>query len=162
MKIKSGAAEKSGSTHRIIIAAYLTLLFFPTNIEASYIAYAVPKEAIGITEQSGKISFKRTDNVQDEDGSGEFKGEILDFYRTGDAAPGGRFKYVYSFEIPYVTLSGDINGDGDVNNKDVVVLFRYVSGNDKETDEKVYDFNEDDKVGNKDVAALFRHVSAEQ
>lgn len=95
--------------------------------DGQYLVYAVPKEAIGITEQSGKISFKWTDNVQDEDGSGEFKGEILDFYRTGDAAPGGRFKYVYSFEIPYVTLSGDINGDGDVTNKDVVALFRHVS-----------------------------------
>ena len=36
--------------------------------------------------------------MQDEDGSGEFKGEILDFYRTGDVAPGGRFKYVYTFK----------------------------------------------------------------
>ncbi len=66
------------------------------SLDGKYLVIAVPKTAIGVKD-SDKICFKWTDNVQDEDGSGEFKGEILDFYRTGDAAPGGRFKYVYTF-----------------------------------------------------------------
>ena len=57
-------------------------------------------------------------------------------------------------------LPGDINGDGESNNKDVVTLFRYVSGGSKAEDESTYDFNGDGEVNNKDVVALFRAVSA--
>lgn len=57
-------------------------------------------------------------------------------------------------------LKGDVNGDREVNNKDVVVLFRYVSGTSKVEDETVYDFNGDGDVNNKDVVALFRYVSS--
>jgi hypothetical protein len=57
---------------------------------------SVPKSALGISGEDYTVNFKWTDNVQDEDGSGAFKGEILDFYRTGDAAPGGRFKYSFT------------------------------------------------------------------
>ena len=56
-------------------------------------------------------------------------------------------------------LPGDINGDGESNNKDVVTLFRYVSGGTKDEDESPYDFNGDGEVNNKDVVALFRAVS---
>ena len=55
--------------------------------------------------------------------------------------------------------NGDFNGDGEVNNKDVVTLFRYVSGNTEGADLK-YDFNGDGGVNNKDVVSLFRAVSA--
>ena len=54
---------------------------------------------------------------------------------------------------------GDLNGDGIVNNKDVVVLFRYVSGRNKVEDERVYDIDGDGEVNNKDVVELFRSVS---
>ena len=128
-------------------------------VNGEYLVYAVSKEAIGITARSGKICFKWTDNVQDEDGSGQFKGEILDFYRTGDVAPGGRFKYVYSFDIPYAAPSGDVNRDGEVDNKDTVELFRYVSGGAVTAYDAIYDYNEDGYVNNKDVTALFRFVS---
>jgi hypothetical protein len=55
---------------------------------------------------------------------------------------------------------GDVNGDGYVNNKDVVALFKYVSGNaEAVTGEKALDFNNDGAVNNKDVTALFKAVS---
>ena len=57
-------------------------------------------------------------------------------------------------------LPGDIDGDGEVNNKDVVTLFRYVSSGIKAEDESKYDFNGDNEVNNKDVVALFRTVSS--
>ncbi len=75
---------------------------------------------------------------------------------TGDAV----YTAVYSQTEKSVKVKGDCNGDGDVNNKDVVALFRYVSGSDKVEDESVYDFNGDGAVDNKDVVALFRFVSA--
>ena len=58
------------------------------------------------------------------------------------------------------TKKGDINGNGSVNNKDVVMLFRYVSDNDAESAPAEYDVNGDGSVNNKDVAALFRQVSS--
>jgi len=65
---------------------------------------------------------------------------------------------VFNFAGETVTI-GDCNGDGAINNKDIVALFRYVSGSDKETDETVFDFNKDGAVNNKDVVALFKFVS---
>ena len=62
-------------------------------------------------------------------------------------------------EVPEV-LKGDCNNDGVVDNKDVVILFRYVSSGEKAEDESVYDFNGDGEADNKDVVALFRYVSA--
>ena len=58
-------------------------------------------------------------------------------------------------------LPGDIDGDGEVNNKDVIRLFRYVSGDLTvyEVVEPALDVNEDGKVNNRDVTTLFLRVS---
>ena len=56
-------------------------------------------------------------------------------------------------------LAGDINKDGEVNNKDVVVLFRYLSGTSDDVDEAACDTNGDGEIDNKDVVTLFRYVS---
>lgn len=65
--------------------------------------------------------------------------------------------------VPPVTTDpevGDINGDGDINNKDVVLLFRFLSGGSEEgLFKKAMDFNKDGYVNNKDVTVLFRFVS---
>ena len=56
-------------------------------------------------------------------------------------------------------LAGDCNDDGYVDNKDVVVLFRFVSGNKDGAIEDNCDYNGDGAIDNKDVVALFRAVS---
>ena len=65
--------------------------------------------------------------------------------------------------VPPVTTdpeAGDINGDGDINNKDVVLLFRFLSGGSEEgLFKKAMDFNKDGFVNNKDVTVLFRFIS---
>ena len=76
---------------------------------------------------------------------------------------------VYEDDCRYISIKakavqstyerGDINKDGYVDNKDVVLLFRFVSGSDQTVDETLCDFNEDGTVDNKDVVALFRYVS---
>jgi hypothetical protein len=47
----------------------------------------IPRAALGM---NGKLDFefKWVDNMQDE-------GNVMDFYVSGDAAPGGRFNYVF-------------------------------------------------------------------
>ncbi len=54
---------------------------------------------------------------------------------------------------------GDINGDDNVDNKDIVTLFRYVSGGDVSVNEYALDTNGDGDVDNKDIVTLFRYVS---
>lgn len=50
--------------------------------------FAVAKALLGLTGNNTEIEFKWSDNYQDE-------GNIMDFYVSGDVAPGGRFNYVY-------------------------------------------------------------------
>ncbi|MBQ7700358.1 MAG: hypothetical protein IJT49_08470 [Clostridia bacterium] len=52
----------------------------------------------------------------------------------------------------------DLNSDGDVNNKDVVIIFRKLAVNDPTKDER-YDLNGDGELNNKDIASLFRHLT---
>ncbi len=55
---------------------------------------------------------------------------------------------------------GDCNGDGFIDNKDVVMLFRFVSGAGSGAAEENCDYNEDGETNNKDVTALFRSVTS--
>ena len=49
----------------------------------------IPRTALGVGEGSLDFEFKWNDNMQEE-------GNIMDFYVSGDTAPGGRFNYVYT------------------------------------------------------------------
>ncbi len=53
------------------------------------------KADIGLSGDDFTVNFTWTDNVHDEGQEGVFSGDILDFYISGDVAPGGRFKYSY-------------------------------------------------------------------
>ena len=54
---------------------------------------------------------------------------------------------------------GDINGDGELDNKDAVVLFKYLSGADIGCDALAIDVNNDGNTDNKDVVVLFKYLS---
>ncbi|MBQ7698873.1 MAG: dockerin type I repeat-containing protein [Clostridia bacterium] len=56
--------------------------------------------------------------------------------------------------------AGDADGDKEINNKDVVTLFRYLSGDENNAVKENCDFNNDGKVNNKDVTLLFRAISS--
>ena len=57
-------------------------------------------------------------------------------------------------------MAGDVNTDKKVNNKDVTVLFRHVSGVTQDAfDETAADCDGDGTVDNKDVVDLFRYLS---
>lgn len=57
-------------------------------------------------------------------------------------------------------LVGDVNEDGEIDNKDVVVLFRLVTASSDPDYSYRCDVNEDGGVDNKDVTVLFRKISA--
>lgn len=55
---------------------------------------------------------------------------------------------------------GDINGDGDVNNKDFTRLFQYLSKwDDIKVNEAALDVNGDKSIDNKDLTRLFQYLS---
>ena len=75
------------------------------TVTGKYMQVKVPKTMLGLEGDGFTINFSWTDNVHDEDdaapaGDTEYKytkysGDIMDFYISGDVAPGGRFKFSY-------------------------------------------------------------------
>jgi hypothetical protein len=75
------------------------------SVQGRYLQVEIPKSALGIESDDFTVNFSVTDNVHDEDDQTEsdskdyvysrFSGDILDFYTSGDVAPGGRFKFSY-------------------------------------------------------------------
>jgi hypothetical protein len=55
----------------------------------------IAKADLGLSGSDYTINFAWTDNVHDEGDYTKFSGDILDFYLSGDVAPGGRFKYSF-------------------------------------------------------------------
>ena len=62
---------------------------------------------------------------------------------------------------PAVLVAGDINGDLAVDNKDLIALFRYLSGctSDEAVNADACDINADGSVNNKDFTRLFKGLS---
>ncbi len=56
-------------------------------------------------------------------------------------------------------LPGDINGDGNINNKDVTRLLKYLTGWDVEFEENSLDVNGDGSINNKDVTRLLKYLT---
>ena len=56
-------------------------------VKGNRMELAVPAAALGL-QGAVRFSFKLSDNMQQD-------GDILDFYKSGDVAPGGRFTFVY-------------------------------------------------------------------
>ncbi len=57
------------------------------KVTGNVLEVALPKSVIGVGENPG-FAFKWADNLQ-------HPGDPLDFYVSGDVAPGGRFNYIY-------------------------------------------------------------------
>lgn len=57
--------------------------------------------------------------------------------------------------------AGDINGDGNVNSKDLTRLMKYISGEDVEVVEITVDPNGDGSVNSKDLTRLMRYLAGE-
>ena len=58
------------------------------EVKGNRMTLTIPAAALGITEGRVHFNFKLSDNMQTD-------GDIMDFYKNGDVAPGGRFTFVY-------------------------------------------------------------------
>ncbi len=65
------------------------------TVDGRYMTVKIAKSDLGLSGDDYTINFSWTDNVHDEGDYETYSGDILDFYISGDVAPGGRFKYSY-------------------------------------------------------------------
>ena len=65
------------------------------TLDGRYLTVKIAKSDLGLSGSDYTVNFAWTDNVHDEGDYGKFSGDILDFYLSGDVAPGGRFKYSF-------------------------------------------------------------------
>ena len=65
------------------------------KVDGKYMVVEIPKSALGLSGNDYTVNFSWTDNVHDEGDYTKFSGDILDFYLSGDVAPGARFKFSY-------------------------------------------------------------------
>jgi len=59
------------------------------KVSGNVLEIAVPKALLGFAADGIDFEFKWNDNMQ-------YPGSVMDFYVSGDTAPGGRFNYVYT------------------------------------------------------------------
>ncbi|MBP3665447.1 MAG: hypothetical protein J6K29_00200 [Clostridia bacterium] len=65
------------------------------KVDGKYMTVKIAKSDLGLSGDDYTVNFAWTDNVHDEGDYERFSGDILDFYISGDVAPGGRFKFSY-------------------------------------------------------------------
>ena len=65
------------------------------KVDGRYMTVKIAKADLGLSGSDYTINFAWTDNVHDEGDYTKFSGDILDFYLSGDVAPGARFKFSY-------------------------------------------------------------------
>lgn len=61
----------------------------PFRVNGSQMELAIPRAFLGDDAEPLDFEFKWSDNIRQE-------GDVMEFYRAGDAAPSGRFNYVFS------------------------------------------------------------------
>ncbi|MBQ9150740.1 MAG: hypothetical protein IJX72_00710 [Clostridia bacterium] len=64
-------------------------------VDGRYMTVKIAKSDLGLSGNDYTVNFSWPDNVHDEGDYNKFSGDIMDFYISGDVAPGGRFKYSY-------------------------------------------------------------------
>ena len=80
------------------------------TVDGRYMTVKIAKADLGLSGYDFTINFAWTDNVHDEGDYATFSGDIMDFYLSGDVAPGARFKYSY--------ISTEANAQGDLISTD--------------------------------------------
>ncbi len=65
------------------------------KVDGKTMVVEIPKSVLNLSGYDYTINFAWTDNVHDEGDYETFSGDIMDFYISGDVAPGARFKFSY-------------------------------------------------------------------
>ena len=82
------------------------------RVDGKSMVVEIPKTALGLSAGTERwyeytVNFSWTDNVHDEGNYDAFTGDIMDFYLSGDVAPGARFKFSYRSDKANSGLGAD-------------------------------------------------------
>ncbi len=83
------------------------------SVNGNVLQIAVPRESLGLTGEDVKFNFKWSDNLQGADATA--------FYQNGDAAPGGRFAFVFDSTAVGETEEPTDNGNSFFDFFDVIL-----------------------------------------
>ncbi len=86
------------------------------KVDGKYMTVKIAKADLGLTGNDYTINFAWTDNVHDEGDYSKYSGDIMDFYISGDVAPGGRFKYSYISTEENAVVKDDETTEGETAN----------------------------------------------
>ncbi|MBQ8408871.1 MAG: hypothetical protein IJY39_08410 [Clostridia bacterium] len=95
---KSAAGEKTVVLERFTGEGYASekVADCEYTLDGRYMTVKVAKADLALSGYDFTVNFAWTDNVHDEGDYSKFSGDIMDFYISGDVAPGARFKYSYT------------------------------------------------------------------
>ena len=126
---------------------------------AEFFAYRVHVTLDTKAMEKGEHMLEVAAEYKDGSIGNPFRDTAIEFTKTKEAVIDDTDESETGPDNPSEFEVGDCNRDGAVDNKDIVVLFRYVSSGEAAEDETIYDYNGDGEVNNKDVTTLFRDVS---
>ena len=81
------------------------------SVNGSILQIEIPRNALGLTGDEVKFNFKWSDNLQGAD--------AMAFYENGDAAPGGRFAFVFD---------STATGEGNKNTNEINGFAAFIEG----------------------------------
>ena len=84
---KFTAADDYSKTEKVADVEY--------KVDGKCMTVKIAKADLDLSGNDYTVNFAWTDNVHDEGDYTKFSGDIMDFYISGDVAPGGRFKFSY-------------------------------------------------------------------
>ena len=127
---KSAASEKTAVLERFTGNGYDSEKVADCEyaVDGRYMTVKIRRSDLGVTDEKYTVNFAWTDNVHDVDDTGtdgvytRFGGEILEFYVSGDVAPGGRFKYSYVVGETPAEPDDNNNKDNKVNLLNVLLI----------------------------------------
>ncbi len=122
---------------------------------------AIPRAMLGLEDVNGTMpafNFKWSDNTV-APGATSDSGNILDFYKYGDVAPGGRF--MFTFDPAEFGTKGDVNADGSINVADASLVMQILAEWDMPEGTVVSnaDINGNGKVDVQDATLILQHIA---
>ena len=112
------------------------------SVKNNVMQLEIPREMLGM-KKGGNLpdfNFKWSDNMQTD-------GDIMDFYLSGDVAPGGRFTFAFSSNIVGDEDLVDVDNDGEVTVNDALLALQLTVGKIQLSDRQIKDGDADRTQG---------------
>ena len=158
-KITGKSAEttvRNGAMTMCHLAGDMTVNFNGTEFDTFFYAISRTGTLVGVTNDSSLNTGSLVINAP----ATMLDGTIIPNQRTDKTD--AQYTTIKKFTRNSTTLAGDINEDSEVNNADITLAVRYLSGFDVQGAKYSGDVNGDGKANNRDVIALIQKLNVAQ